>query len=174
MRDFYQLANEDGIKRYFGNHRKYESIDPNKRTSTIFVFNSYISWIGGDHLSFFQSACKTGLINPSQGLFDCLFHKMSSVLRFGRMARFDYLTMLGKLGLLDVEPQRAYLEGSSGPVNGARLIYGNDPVLSVQDLEDKLAELAVVLQLGAYNMQILEDAICNWQKNPERYMHFRG
>ena len=36
--------------------------------------------------------------------FDDLYKSMDVVASFGRMARFDYLTMVGKLGLAQIEP----------------------------------------------------------------------
>jgi hypothetical protein len=41
--------------------------------------------------------------------FDALYRSMSDVARFGRTARFDYLTMVGKLGLAPIEPGSTYI-----------------------------------------------------------------
>jgi hypothetical protein len=61
------------------------------------------------------------------------------------------------------------MHGSTGPVQGARLLFGNheNPV----NLDRWLVELDAELQVG---MQVLEDALCNWQKSPERFKPFRG
>jgi len=49
---------------------------------------------------------------------------MNDVERFGRTAKFDYLTMVGKLGLAAIEPGSTYMQGATGPLKGARLLFG--------------------------------------------------
>jgi hypothetical protein len=93
---------------------------------------------------------------------------MAVVHRFGRLGRFDYLCMLGKLGLAEIEPGSPYLVGSSGPLKGAMLMAGPK---ATADLDAQMARLARVLEVG---MQSIEDALCNWQKKPEEYVAFRG
>lgn len=152
----------------FGNHRKYESLKP---AITGAAVGSYVEWVlaGGGHESLFRDA-----IVADQGdggrAFARLFAAMESVTRFGRTARFDYLTMIGKLGIAPIYPKTVELSGSTGPLKGARLLYGDDaspPSL----LEAWLSELDADLQVGP---QALEDAICNWQKSPDCYVFFRG
>ena len=102
--------------------------------------------------------------------FDRLYRSMAaSVLRFGRLARFDYLTMLAKLGLAPIEAGSPYLQGSTGPLRGARLLFGGNH--DAAELDDWLVELDRDLQVG---MQVLEDALCNWQKSPSTFEPFRG
>jgi hypothetical protein len=97
---------------------------------------------------------------------------MSAVKSFGRTARFDYLTMIGKLGLAPIEPGSAYLQGATGPVKGARLLFGDaHAVLSLKELDIRLVQLGGELNVG---MQVLEDALCNWQKSPQKFRPFRG
>jgi hypothetical protein len=98
---------------------------------------------------------------------------MSSVRRFGRIAKFDYLTMLGKLGLAPIEPGSAYLGEATGPKRGAQLLFQGslNAKVPTRDLDTWLNELEEALGVG---MQVLEDAICNWQKSPRRFVHFRG
>jgi hypothetical protein len=104
-----------------------------------------------------------------RGALDLLYHSMRAVVRFGRLARFDYLTMVGKLGLAPIEPGSAYMEGSTGPVRGAQLLFGVHA--RAADLDAWLVELDGQLNVG---MQVLEDALCNWQKSPESFRPFRG
>jgi hypothetical protein len=94
---------------------------------------------------------------------------MDAVASFGRTARFDYLTMVGKLGLAQIEPGSTYMQGSTGPLQGARLLFGE--AASAAALDAWLVELDGVLDVG---MQVLEDALCNWQKSPEKFIPFRG
>jgi hypothetical protein len=105
--------------------------------------------------------------------FDDLYQSMKAVKRFGRTARFDYLAMVGKVGLAPIEPGSAYLENSTGPITGARLLFGGRKTaeLSPRELNQQLVELNTELNVG---MQVLEDALCNWQKSPNQLKRFRG
>jgi hypothetical protein len=98
---------------------------------------------------------------------------MAVVRRFGRTGRFDYLTMLGKIGIAPIIPGSAYLAAATGPRRGARLLFGGTTAaaLSNRNLEHWLAGLDQELNVG---MQVLEDALCNWQKSPDRFRPFRG
>ena len=41
---------------------------------------------------------------------------MDTVQRFGRLGKFDFLTMLGKLGIAPIEPGITFLKGATGPL----------------------------------------------------------
>ena len=43
--------------------------------------------------------------------------------------------------------------------------------MKAKDLEARLVDFGQATGLGS---QVLEDAICNWQKSPDRYDRFRG
>lgn len=154
----------------FGNHRKRESLDADSATGTAAVVESYVAWIApprahADMVAEVSAQCG----NDPKRTFDRLYNSMNAVIRFGRLARFDYLTMLGKLGLAKIIPGSPYLEGSSGPRKGAALLFGATESADV--LDSWIVELDSELQVG---MQVLEDAICNWQKSPEKFIPFRG
>jgi hypothetical protein len=106
--------------------------------------------------------------NPRTG-FDDLYHSMKAVARFGRLARFEYLTMLAKLGLAGISPGSPYLDGSSGPLRGAEILFGCKERVAI--LDSWIVELDEQLRVG---MQVLEDALRNWQKSPARFVPFRG
>lgn len=167
------LQGEDGVKRYFGNHRKYESLNDGTQ-GTNSVVQSYIDWAlrFGSHSGLISDAYQNSDGSP-EGAFDYLYKSMTSVARFGRTARFDYLTMLGKLRLAKIEPGRPYLSGATGPLKGARLLFGGSKSydLSPAQADILVAGLGKHLQLG---MQVMEDALCNWQKAPNEISRFRG
>ena len=52
---------------------------------------------------------------------------------------------------------------------GARLLFGGNN--SLVSLNNWLVELGAELNVG---MQVLEDALCNWQKSPDKFRRFRG
>ena len=105
--------------------------------------------------------------------FSILYEQMRKVLRFGRTGRFDYLTMLGKVGLANIEADSTYMNEATGPKRGARLLFDGqiDSNTGARILEARVAELERHLGVG---MQVMEDAMCNWQKSPNRYIPFRG
>jgi hypothetical protein len=155
----------------FGNHRKYESLNAFSKRGTGQAVHTYINWIltNGNHQDKMKDLLKTS-ISPRQS-FLILYKSMNEVTKFGRTARFDYLTMLGKLELLNIEPDSTYMKGSTGPIKGAKLLFGSHYNLS--DLNDFLEVLESELSLY-YGMQVLEDSLCNWQKSPSIYKYFRG
>lgn len=152
----------------FSNHRKYESI-----SSTPRVIQTYIDWVlsYGSHAGLLAHAQQEVGQNPAE-LFDFLY-KHTPVHRFGRLAKFDFLTMLGKLGLAPIEPGKTYMSGATGPRPGAQLLFNGNPnaAAAPADLDEWLADLGVQAGLS---MQVLEDALCNWQKTPNKYKLFRG
>jgi hypothetical protein len=167
----------DGIVRRFGNHRKRQSLDAHKATGTGAAVESYVAWVAQarDHFTLFDSALAAAGRAPRLA-FDDLYRSMAAVSSFGRLAKFDYLTMIGKLHLAAIEPGCAYLVGATGPtgpLKGARLLFfGNTTANATPALLDAwLIELESHLGVG---MQVLEDSLCNWQKNPTSFIRFRG
>ena len=160
----------EGVPGGFGNHRKYESLDAYSSKGTGAVVESYVEWVNPPrtHRQLVEQACQEA-DGDARRAFDNLYKSMRAVTRFGRTARFDYLTMLGKLDLAEIEAPSAYLEEATGPRKGAVLLFGVDQ--PARTLNQWLVELDVFLAVG---MQALEDALCNWQKNPADFVPFRG
>jgi hypothetical protein len=158
----------------FGNHRKYQSMSAHSALGTGAAVESYIAWIAPPrtHAQLFNDALATAR-NDRRAAFGILYNSMDAVASFGRTARFDYLTMIGKMNIADLSPPCAYLDKATGPLSGARLLIGGSKRsdLSPGELERSLADLDGVLHVG---MQVLEDCLCNWQKTPDRYTPFRG
>lgn len=155
-----------------GNHRKYQSLKAYSNTGTGTTFESYINWIGpsNNHQDFIDNIPENIKNNP-KAFFNYLYNSMNLVIGFGRMAKFDFLTMVGKLDLLNIIPDSTYMVGATGPVTGARILFGQNA--TNKTLEEWLNELDEALELD-FGMQVLEDAICNWQKNTSTYVHFSG
>lgn len=167
------LKNVNGPRR-FSNHRKYESLVSKSGRDTRLVVRSYVAWIqsAGGLVGLVKEAHRHVGQNPHD-VFEYLYNSMDSVARFGRLAKFDYLTMLDKLGLAPISPGKAFLKGATGPLAGARLLFGGktNAALGAEYLELKLRNLDDVLKVGK---QVLEDSLCNWQKSPEQYVYFTG
>lgn len=159
-----------GVPGGFGNHRKYESLDANSPAGTGAIIESYVKWVNPPrtHAGLIEQARRSADGDPKKAFGD-LYQSMDAVVRFGRTARFDYLTMLGKLGVAEIEPPSAYLQQATGPLRGAKLLFGSNESAAI--LDRWLVVLDSYLNVG---MQVLEDALCNWQKSPAKFEPFRG
>jgi hypothetical protein len=168
------VANRKDIPGRFGNHRKYESLDAISTSGTGQVIETYIAWVlkTGSHEKLVDGALKQAHANTGLA-FDLLFRSMRSVARFGRTARFDYLTMVAKLGLAGLKPGKPYMTSATGPRRGANLLFKGKETYaaSATQLDTWTYELGKALNLG---MQEMEDALCNWQKSPKVFKPFRG
>lgn len=160
--------------RKFGNHRKYETLDPSKSNSTGEVIESYVNWVmqHGSHMNLFTNALAESDGDPRVA-FGILYKTMGAVKRFGRTGKFDYLTMIAKVGISTIVADSTYMAEATGPLRGARLLFGGatSANISAAELEQKIQQLDAVLGVG---MQVLEDALCNWQKSPGHFVKFRG
>lgn len=143
----------------FGHHRAYESL-----SHLPITFSSYIDFINkqGGHQALF---CPEPPTIDKTTYFQTLYALIrKNVYRFGRLSTFEYLCLLGKMGLADVEPDSCYIAEASGPKRGAKLLFG---MLDDAKLDDHAIGLADYLNVG---YQELEAAICHWQKSPDRYI----
>lgn len=172
-----ELALKSTNKARFGNHRKYQSLSADTSAGTGAAIVSYVRWINsyGSHERLIE-AVKLETGGDPRRAFHLLYTLMETVVSFGRMAKFDYLTMIGKLGLAPIEPGSAYMEKATGPVDGARLLFGGSKSaeIVVTRLDQLIIDLESALNVGPFGMQVLEDALCNWQKSPSRFSPFRG
>lgn len=153
----------------FGNHRKYESINQLGD-----VVESYIGWVNasGNHKQLIDDSILISGPN-SRDLFNQLYKSMD-VYRFGRTGKFDFLCTVGKLSLANIEPDNLFLNGATGPVSGVKLLFNNSIDTPIQHQQLEIIEL-LEQHLGFdFGMQVLEDALCNWQKNPGTYKYFGG
>lgn len=156
----------------FGNHRKYESLNAWEPTGTGNVLATYVAWVGdGTHAERFAQIAPDLLTRSER--FAALYASLGPIARFGRTARFDFLSTLGKIGLVDIEADSAHLAGATGPLTGARLLLDGrkESRATARSLEARL--LPVQRKLGV-PFDVLEDALCNWQKSPRSFVPFRG
>jgi hypothetical protein len=137
----------------FGNHRKFESKKPHQLFDVIESFVVWVEKFGPTP----QSAFTTGATSPEEA-FDELYIRLSGIHRFGRTGRFDLLLLLSDLGLLEARPGSSYLEGATGPIRGAKQLWGNLPLAAFEQRADELARR---LELPP---EVVEDALCMWQK----------
>lgn len=159
---------ETGAK--FGNHRKYESLRSGP-AGTGRILESYVHWVDGSHQAHYDAITAPHATPESR--FAAVYNASREIHRFGRAGRFDLVAMLGKQRILDVVADKAYLSGATGPLRGATLLFEGDPAAggAAEKLEARLAPLCERLSVS---FDVLEDAMCNWQKNPTDFVGFRG
>lgn len=170
--DQWLTANWMHVGGAFGNHRKYESLRPDANRSMQRAVAEYCAWIGPrGHAAFFTNAVIAAGNNPHT-IFDYLYQQMR-ICSFGRLAKFDYLSLIGRYRLAPIEAGSAYLDGATGPGNGARLLIDgiSNSRRSNSDVQQELDILDARLKVG---MTVMEDALCNWQKSPRHFRHFVG
>jgi hypothetical protein len=176
LRANHNTLKNDGTPRHFGNHRKYVSLNAASPGGTGEAFVTYVRWVQQhrNHRDLFDSAEELAGHDPRRA-FDILYRSMKrQVASFDRTGIFDYLTMIAKLGLACIEPGSTYMTGATGPLEGARLLFGNTAAgVRPATIDGWLVELEADLGLHM-GMQILEDALCNWQKSPDVLVRFRG
>jgi len=157
----------------FGSHRKYESLKPSAPRSMGAAVEQYVAWIrqSGDHARHFSALVRNSGNDPHV-IFDAFYHALP-VRGFGRLGRFDWVALLARYGIIHAIPEKAYLDGATGPGYGARLLFqgSRSARSSNQQVQHWLDLLDQALGLG---MVVLEDALCNWQKSPAKFVHFKG
>ncbi len=162
------------IKRHgsFGNHRKYQSLKINSNGSTIDTFTTFFS-ITDNNFELFTEDIPMQIKADKHQYFDYLYKKFSGIKGFGRLAVFDFVCMLGKIGIVLAEPGSPYL-GNDGPIKGTKLLF-NAPSSSTNELNTFLKNIGdSAFDDYPFIMQILEDCVCNWQKRPDSYKLFLG
>lgn len=157
----------------FSNHRKYQSKKPANIAKTFRTFHAWQTEFGGFGDRLINTLERTGQ-DPTEA-FDYLFRSMGEVFGFGkgRLGRFDFLTMVGKLELAPIEPGSVYLDKATGPLSGSRFLFFGDRDYNItgKRLESRVDGLDEFLGVGK---QVIEDSLCNWQKSPDQFEYFRG
>lgn len=110
------------------------------------------------------------------------FHEMNKLSQeipnFGRLAGFDFTSALVKCRILINEPMSMYANHSTGPLQGLALLLkltksNTTKKSQIQlsfDLMDWFSANSEIFMVG----QVLEDAVCNWQKDTTTYTRYTG
>lgn len=157
----------------FGNHRKYESLAGWSPAGTGEVVASYVALVlgFGDHAALLNSI-ESG--RTPEEAFEALYKEIRRVNRFGRTAAFDYSMLISKLEIAKVRPGHSYLEGATGPLSGARVLFGTDAHGHQRSAKELRADVARLQRALGVSFDVIEDALCNWQKSPGSFKPFRG
>jgi len=136
----------------YGNHRKFESKQPGDVFEVIRSFVTVAKEHGGPAKLVTVDAGGAAL------RFDLLYRRLSRLWRFRRTGCFDFLALMIDLGLVSAEPGSCYLRGATGPLKGAKRLWGPRHIGELEDLAADLAERLDVSPMA------VEDALCNWKK----------
>jgi hypothetical protein len=149
----------------FGNHRKHETNKPKHPKGTAAVIESFVKWVGENGHGDPYKALRAVSEGKSPELaFDHAYRNIS-VTRFGRTGKFDFLCLLGNLGILNVSPPHCYLGKATGPKSGALLMVRGKKSGRVTGHIDRIIR-KLQRHLGV-PVEAMEDALCNWQKRPK-------
>ncbi len=148
----------------FGNHRKFESKKPWGLYDLIASFVSWVEANGGSPAAAFDIADATS----PKTRYKVLYHKLQgarTLSRFGPLARFDLLDLIGTMGIMEVEADSCHVADSSGPLRGALKLcrlpsddHSRDTRAKMGFIADRLAERLRM------RYPVIEDALCCWQK----------
>jgi hypothetical protein len=149
----------------FSNHRKYTAKELNGSKGLFRSIDYFVKNI--------QIYCPEVEMD-----FHDMFLLSIKIPNFGRLAGFDFTSSLAKLDLNVKEPTSMYADHSTGPLQALGLLLkltGNNTAIVYQrelgsDLMSWFLTNSTIFMVG----QVLEDAICNWQKNTTRYIRYVG
>lgn len=85
-------ANRAGIGGAFGNHRKYETLNADSKSSTALVIESFVELFSPSPSGYFSPLVRSTGNDPTK-IFDVAYHGLT-IARFGRLAKFDFLALL--------------------------------------------------------------------------------
>lgn len=139
----------------FGKHRKYESIKQLPQ-----VVDSYGHWLAdiGGVANLTNRAMQQDLSNEQRFAH---WYKTLNIYRFGRLAKFEFLSLLGYLKVLPIKADHCYLTKATGPKRGAKLLFGH----YITDLQLERLAVQTAEAIGV-DYAVFEAALCHWQASP--------
>ena len=168
--------NVQNIRGAFGNHRKYETLNPASNNGTATVIESFVQCFAPSPSRWFAATLVRSVGNDPHVLFDKSYNRLT-IARFGRLAKFDFLALLGRLDLAPISPGSAYLTGATGPLRGARLLIDGKASSTTRavDLDEILRQLRPAPQCrnaghGRLNLQLAEEpaSVCSFPRLAKR------
>ena len=158
--DFFAEAN-------YSNHRKFTKKSMDGKLGVLSSIDFFL-----DNISQFT-------FSPDSAEFDLAYKRAMSIPTFARMSAFDFTSSLCKCGLNVDDPISMYHESSTGPLRALKDLLE----LSGQDGPSKASQIEFGNNLLDWFIgnsdikvvaQVVEDAICNWQKSPNQYERYYG
>jgi len=145
-----------------GNHRKFEPNAADHPQGIGSAVASYVDVIAR-HGAGDQTALFAVVGESPDARFSRLMVDLRAVVSLGRTGRYDFLTLLRNLGVYELEPDRIYMVGATGPLSGARRLFGvpGRATSEQEELDERAMSLARAVGVDP---QAMEDALCNWQK----------
>jgi hypothetical protein len=111
---------------------------------------NYISWVRheGNHEQLLGNALVIGKKEPA-AVFHYLYLSMNERVRIRKSIKFNYLCLIGAIGLASVEPGQPYLSDLLFSKKGARWLFGTDKMdkIPTRELNEVVISLAQYLEL---------------------------
>lgn len=153
----------DGTR--FSNHRKYTKKELHGNKGLIQSINYFL-----DHIDEFS--------NDDNIEYDIIYKRALNIPNFGRMAAFDFTSSLCKCNLHVNEPTSMYHENSTGPLSALKDLLRLAGKVNSKANQIELGNNLLTWFRGNSEIfmvaQVLEDAICNWQKSHRTYQRYFG
>lgn len=110
--------------------------------------------------------------------FNEMYLLSQKIPNFGRLGGFDFTCSLAKCKFNIREPKSMYADHSTGPLQALELLLkltnNNTSKASQKQLSSDLTDWFLNNSKIFMTGQVLEDAICNWQKNIVKYIRYTG
>lgn len=133
-----------------GNAHKFVSFDNHKAMKTADHIIGYISWVKSakGHRQLLSDAVSSVDGLPSL-IFNMLYTAINSQLRFKKAITFEYLSLLGIIGMINIEPGRPYLSDHLFSKLGANWLFDATAgsKLRTSELETIVTKLAQHMEL---------------------------
>ena len=160
------LFNQPELKkiRGLGNAYKYYTFDRNKAIEMVAQIQSYIVWVKSkvNHVKLFGDIPDYHAIEPSASFQYC-YQEMSVQTALKKSVQFDYLALIGNLGIARIQPGHLYLNDILLPKRGTKWLFDikKSDKIPVSELNMRMSLLVNYLELP-FGIQIVQKALGKW------------
>jgi hypothetical protein len=127
---------------------------------------SYIDWITLEqgHSQLFSQAIQANEGDRTAS-FHYLYQSMNRHVPVNKSIQFNYLALIGKVGIAKIEPGHLYLNDILLAKQGAKRLLGGKKVdkISMPELNERMVSLAHFLDLP-FSVQVLQKVLEKWAK----------
>ncbi len=122
-----------------GGAHKYVSLDDHRGAGLAKDIGSYVAWVGShvDPDQLIGNSLIMGNGDPA-AVFDYLYRSMNEWIRARKSIRFTYLSLLGAIGVGNIEADHPYLNDLFFSKKGARWLFGGEilPKIPIGELNE--------------------------------------
>lgn len=146
------LHHQDGLAKNgsMGEAHKYVAFTSEKASKMGRDIQSYIRWVKseGSHQELLTKSVNISKEQPAVA-FHHLYQSMIEQVKVKKSINFNYLSLIGAIGLARVEPEKPYLNDLLFSKIGARWLFGSDKTnkIPTNELNDMVISLARHLEI---------------------------